>query len=246
MTQTWNIVHNDSPVWSRTMSEAIKVAGVVLVVGTGGVGKSSLALTLQQGRLPDDWQDKLTHVRKTKNLEFEFLSDHIQADGICYHISQQYLVPPGQRKKAEGELGRTYEDVIDIYRFHFRRVDVVLLSYMITQLESFNDIEEWIHLVNDLCSDDTNFILVGTHLDLETQREVLPTAVQVGKEYVESTVRALRPTWRGECTTLEVSSYNGANLDLLRRRISQAILRARQLVAARPLPLADCSHTNPA
>lgn len=227
------------------MSEAIKVAGVVLVVGTGGVGKSSLALTLQQGRVPDDWRDRLAHVKKTKNLEFEFLSDRVQANGICYHISQQYLVPPGQRKKAEGELGRTYEDVIDIYRFHFRRVDVVLLSYMITQLESFNDIEEWICLVNDLCSDDTHYILVGTHLDLETQREVMPPTVQVGKDYVESTVRSMRPTWRGECTTLEVSSSNGANLDLLRHRISQAILRARQLVTPGPFPLTECSHANP-
>jgi GTPase SAR1 family protein len=213
------------------MSDAIKVTGVVLPVGNGAVGKTSLALTLQQDILPNTWGESLARLKKTKNLEFEFPSDQVEIDGNQYRVVQQFLIPPGQRKSEGDNSGRSYEDVIAIYRFHIRRVDVVLLSYMITRLESFSDLEYWIHQVGDLCNDNTDFILVGTHLDMEEQREVLPMNVAAGKAYVEKILQQLRPAWRGECIALEVSNHSGANIRTLRHLISRSILRARGMIA---------------
>ena len=197
-------------------------------VGNGAVGKTSLAMALQHDPLSDTWRAALARVRKTKNLEFEFLTDHIRVDGADYLVLQQYLIPPGQ-KEAEGDsTGRSFEDVVDIYRFQIRRVDVVLLSYSITRIESFHDLEYWVQQVNELCNDQTSFILVGTHLDREAEREVMPAHVCDGQAYVEATLRAVRPNWRGTCTAVEISSLTGANLIDLRQLISLVILRARK------------------
>lgn len=242
MMQTWNIVHNAPPGLWKPMPEVIKVTGVVLPVGNGAVGKTSLALTLQQNILPNGWDDSLARLKKTKNLEFEFVSDQIELNGNCYNVVQQFLIPPGQRKIEGNASGRTYEDVIAIFRFHIRKVDVVLLSYMITRLESFSDLESWIHQVVDLCNENTDFILVGTHLDLEEQREVHPANINSGKEYVEKILRSLRPTWRGQCAALEVSNHNGVNIAALRQLISRSILRARGIVAPSQPTCFDCPN----
>lgn len=200
-------------------------------VGNGAVGKTTLAMALRRYSLSNAWQDTLTHVRKTKNLEFEFLTDCIRVDDDEYHVLQQFLIPPGQKENEGDSTGRSYEDVIDIYRFQIRRVDVVLLSYMITRIDSFHDLEYWVYRVNELCNDNTSFILVGTHLDQEAEREVMPANVCAGKTYVEAKLRSLRPAWRGTCTALEISNLTGANLHDLRQAVSCAILRARQVLA---------------
>ena len=227
MTPTWNIAPNAPAVWSSPMPDSMKVSGVVLVVGNGGVGKSSLALTMQQDALPPHWADRLAGIRKTKNLEFEFLSDTVAVNDHLYTVVHRYLVPPGQREQEAGVAGRTFEDVIDIYRFQLGRVDVVLLSYAIHQLETFGDIENWVRLLDGLCNDETRFVLVGTHLDLRENREVGATTLGLGAEHVRRLIRTLRPTWRGDCTGIEVSNHSGENIPALRHLISQAILRAR-------------------
>ncbi len=134
----------------------------------------------------------------------------------------------------EGDGGRSFEDVVDIYRFQIRKVDVVLLSYKITLLESFYDLEYWVSQANALCNDETVFIFVGTHMDRESEREVLPELVDVGKNYLTGMLKKLRPDWRGECSTLEVSNLTGANIQHLRNVISFAILRSHGVISALP------------
>ncbi len=204
-----------------------KLTGMVMPVGNGAVGKTSLALALGRSILSADWTQELAVVHKTKNLEFEFVCDQVELEGNVYRVVQQCLIPPGQKKLEGNGNGRSYEDVIEIYRFHIRKVDVVLLAYKITQLESFHDLAYWVYQVNELCNQDTSFILVGTHLDLSQTREVLQSSVDVAKIYITDMLRSLRPDWRGECMSLEVSNLNGMNLQNLRHMISRAILQAR-------------------
>jgi GTPase SAR1 family protein len=206
------------------------VTGYVFPVGNGAVGKSSLPVSLRKNFTPATLHQELEKITKTKNLEFEFVTDEIMVFGQPMKIVQQFMIPPGQ-KAMEGDIGgRSYEEVIDIYRFMIRRIDVVLLSYKITQLDSFQDLEFWINKVDELVNDKTEYILVGTHLDMDRTREVSYQNMQMGTEYISRYIRQMRPEWRGTCSALEVSNLNGENLEVLRKRISYSILRAKDLI----------------
>ena len=138
----------------------------------------------------------------------------------------QYLIPPGQKQLEINRFDRSFEDVIYIYKDIIRRLDVVLLSYKITDLNSYYDIEYWVEKINQIGNDRTNFILVGTHLDKEESREVNKSMIDSGKNYVIRLVKNLRPTWNGFCTSMEVSNHSGENISRLRRLISGSIIHA--------------------
>ena len=207
-------------------------------VGNGAVGKTSLALTLQHNQLPPDWKEFLGKVQKTKNLEFQYVTDLLNTPQEEYQILHQYLIPPGQKEFELNPRSRTYDQVMQIYQSIIRRIDVVLLSYKITHLETFHDLEYWVEKVSEVCSDRTNFILVGTHLDQKENREVMKESISSGKEYVIELMKGLRTTWRGHCSSIEVSNLSGENIIHLRKLISQGIL----LAADRRLKDTDRAH----
>jgi GTPase SAR1 family protein len=160
--------------------EEQKITGVVMPFVSGAVGKSSLALTVEMHSLTPDWNETVSRVTKTQNLDFRFGSDHVHIDGHHYAVLHQYLVRPGQKDGETARNERSFEDVIDIYRSMIRRVDVVLLSYNITDLETFHEIEYWAEAVHTLINDKTNFIVVGTHLDKSEALEVTEQMVKTG------------------------------------------------------------------
>ncbi|MGB8214784.1 MAG: hypothetical protein WCE68_14605 [Anaerolineales bacterium] len=203
-----------------------KVTGFVMPIGSGAVGKTSLALTLEKHTLPMDWAAFLNSVPKSQNLEFRYVLDKILVNETQYQVLHQYLVPPGQKALDLSESGRSFENIIEIYRSLIRRVDVVLLSYRITDLDSYHDIEYWVEKVNEIMNDSTNLILVGTHLDRSDQREVTEDMIIAGKEYVKNLIKIFRPTWKGYLTSMEVSNVSGENIIELRKLISSAIMLA--------------------
>lgn len=195
-------------------------------LGNGAVGKTSLALTLQHNQLPPDWQAFLKTVRKTVNLEFEYATDNLVTLNHRYEVLHQYLIPPGQKDFEIDPHSRSYDDVLDIYRPIIKRIDVILLSYKVTNVDSFNDIEYWVEKATEICSDHTNFILVGTHLDQKEKREVMPENVETGTQYVFELIGGIRSSWAGHCTAMEVSSLSGENINKLRTLISQGLVMA--------------------
>lgn len=195
-------------------------------VGNGAVGKTSIALTLQHDQLPPDWQEYLSQVRKTVNMEFQYVTDHYPCLSGNYQILHQYLIPPGQKDFEVNPRSRSYDDVLAIYEPIIRRIDVVLLSYKLTRLDSFNDLEYWVEKVSRICNDQTNFILVGTFLDQEENREVSQESVKTGTKYVYNLLKGLRPTWSGHCSSLEVSNLSGENISNLKTLISQGLILA--------------------
>ncbi len=203
-----------------------KITGFVMPIGSGAVGKTSLALTLEKQTIPLDWEDTIRKVQKTLNLEFNYVVDPIQIKGHLFQVTHQYLVPPGQKAIEVAEKGRSFEDVIEIYRAIIRRVDVILLSYKINDLDTYHEIEYWVENVNGIINDKTNFILVGTHLDAIDKREVTDEMVKSGVQYVTSLIRNIRPTWKGHIASLEVSNINGENTAQLRKMISGFIILA--------------------
>ena len=200
-------------------------------VGNGAVGKTSLALTLQHDQLPEDWKDHLSQVQKTVNLEFQYVTDKVWTNSSQYDLLHQYLIPPGQKEFEVDPRSRSFDQVLRIYQPIIRRVDVVLLSYKVTQMETFHDLEYWVEKVSEISSEQTNFILVGTHLDQKENREVSPESIATGKKYVIELMKGIRSSWKGHCTSLEVSNLSGENISHLRTLISQGLI----LAAGHPL-----------
>ncbi|HTX80272.1 MAG TPA: hypothetical protein VMC62_11410 [Longilinea sp.] len=203
-----------------------KITGFVMPIGSGAVGKTSLALTLEKQTLPPGWEETLKKVQRTQNLEFRYVSDQVEVKGQRFDVLQQYLVPPGQKAVDIEQQGRSFQDVIEIYRAMIRRVDVILLSYKINDLDSYHEIEYWVENVNGIINDHTNFILVGTHLDKSDGREVSDEMTQSGVRYVTTLIKHIRPTWSGYITAQEVSNTSGENITQLRKLISGFIILA--------------------
>ncbi len=193
-------------------------------VGNGAVGKSSLPTAL------DITKNPTVNINKTVNLEFGYVVDSLVIRNQRFQIMQQYLVPPGQKESEGISGGRSYEKVIDTYRFMIKQVDVVLLSYKLVEVDSFNDLEYWITQALELSNPSTQFILVGTHLDMDQSREVTPQMISNGSEFVHSRILAKYPEWSGKVPALEVSTINMQNITLLRNAISVGIIRARHLL----------------
>jgi GTPase SAR1 family protein len=203
-----------------------RLTGFVMPIGNGAVGKTSLSLTLEKRDLPPDWEVSLNRLQKSHNLDFRFYLDNLTIKDVSYQVLQQYLVPPGQKALDLSEKGRSFENVIEIYRSMIRRVDVGLFLYKINDIDSYHDIEYWVEKVMDIINDSTNFIMVGTHLDKSDQREVTPQILDVGKKYVFGLIKKHRPTWHGYLNAIEVSNFSGENINKLRKLISGGIILA--------------------
>ncbi len=204
--------------------ETKKVTGFVLPLGNGAVGKSSLTTAL------DIKSDHATAGKKSTNLEFGYVLDRLIVVNQPYQIMQQYLVPPGQKASEGISGGRSFEDTISTYRFLFSQIDVVLFSYKLVEVNTFNDLEFWVQEALALSNPATQYILVGTHLDMNHSREVTPQMIANGSEFIRSQIKEKYPDWRGKVPSLEVSAINNENLILLRNTISVGILRSRRLL----------------
>ena len=208
--------------------ELISLTGYVMPVGNGSVGKSSVARILD--RLSSEsvtYADLISSVSKTKNLEFEFIPTGLCFQGIPYKILIQMLVPPGQRGNHLDGTGRSFEDVIQIYRFYIRRIDVVLLTYSLADRESFYATEQWLAKVAELCNFRTCFILLGTHLDQMDRREVGQDQITDGLEFLTRHITLVIPAWQGKFTHLEISNLTGYHLNELKKYLAWCIFLSR-------------------
>lgn len=196
-----------------------KYKGTILPLGNGAVGKTSL------GTLLASFAADISGIKKTKNLEFEYAADKIEINGILHKISQQYLIPPGQ-KESEGEINsRSYERVLSIYRDIIGIPDVILLIFDITNMDSFQDLEFWVEQATRLANDTTELILVGTHLDEACQRTVSGELLTNGIRFIEQAMLIIHPEWKGACQYIEVSNQTKENILELRRLVSTCILK---------------------
>lgn len=212
-----------------TVDNVVRVTGQVLAVGNGAVGKTSFARMLQAYKpTVSNYEEIITKVRRTNNLEFEFLVSEISQGKTKYSVVAQILVPPGQKKTEVGKAGRTFEQVMELYRFHIRSVDIIILTYNLSARDSFIDLKYWLNAVSGFYSDTTNFLLVGTHLDKAAEsRKVQQEDIDKGQQQIEQFFQMKMPEWKGSCFTVEISNLNGQNMEKLEFLISKSILWAR-------------------
>jgi len=211
---------------------AERITGYVMLVGNGAVGKTTVARVLDlfnNGVLPN--ADVLKSIKKTNNLEYEFITTQQLIGNTHYSVTMQFLVPPGQKKGEGDPSGRSFEEVIDIFRPTIHRLDVVLFTYDMVQRESFHDLVYWIDGVGDLLNDATHFILLGTHLDRGDELEVTQEDIKDGLKYLADEMRTMRPSWKGNFARLEVSNLTGENLESLLYYLAGSVISSRKMKA---------------
>jgi GTPase SAR1 family protein len=205
------------------------LTGFVMPVGNGAVGKTTVSRVLDSvSRFGIINEGMIQNVRKTNNLEFEYIVTNQTFGNTQYTVTLQFLVPPGQRESEGDPTGRSFEKVIEIYQSSIRRLDVVLFTYDLANHESFHDLVYWVDSVVKLMNDATHFILLGTHLDQINTMEITKEEINEGLEYLRKEILTGRPTWMGKCTQLEVSCITGENLDVLLRYLAGSIIIGQQ------------------
>ena len=207
-----------------------RVTGFVMLVGNGAVGKTTVAQVLDlinNGELPDT--GVLRNIRKTNNMEYEFITTQQVIGNTQYSVTLQFLVPPGQKQGEGDPTGRSFEQVLEIYKPTIHRLDVVLFTYDMVSRESFHDLVYWIDGVGDLLNDATHFILLGTHLDQENELEITREDIDEGLNYMANQMREMRPSWKGNFARLEVSNLTGENLESLLYYLAGSVISSRQM-----------------
>lgn len=212
------------------MNSAIaeKVTGFVMLVGNSAVGKTAIPKVLDlisRGEKPD--QQFLSGIRKTNTLEYEYLTTQQLIGNTNYTVTMQFLVPPGQKKTEGDPNGRSFEEVMDIFRPTIHRLDVVLFTYDMTSRESFHDLVYWVDGVGDLLNDASHFILLGTHLDRKDALDITRAEIDEGLEYLAAEMKSMRPSWKGNFSRLEVSNLTGENLDSLLFYMAGSVISSR-------------------
>jgi GTPase SAR1 family protein len=209
---------------------ADKLAGHIMLVGNVAVGKTTVSRVLaliNNGELPN--ADLLKSIKKTNNMEYEFITSQQEIGDTHYSITMQFLVPPGQKKDEGDASGRSFEEVIDIFRSTIQRLDVVLFTYDMVQKQSFHDLEYWINGVEDLLNDATHFILLGTHLDRGDELEVTQDEIEEGLKNLADGMRSMRPAWKGNFARLEISNLTGENMESLLYYLAGSIISSRKM-----------------
>ena len=204
--------------------EVQKATGFVLPIGNGAVGKSTLPAVL------DDQNQQQAKTGKSVNMEFSYVVDRLVVRNQAFQVTQQYLVPPGQKEDEGICVGRSFEQIINMYKFMIKQIDVILLSYKLVELDSFNDLEFWINRALEISTPSTQYILVGTHLDLDHAREVSNEMIVNGSNFIKNQILKKYPEWQGKVPALEISITDKQNTALLRNAVSVGILRSRRIL----------------
>ena len=211
------------------MSQGIKkFTGFVLSVGNGAVGKTSLSRILDQHTLRGcSYSEIIGGIKKTKNLEFDFIPIRMAKNGTEYRVLVQLLVPPGQKESEGDRSSRSFEDIIRIYDFYIQKLDIILFMYRINDPITFFDLDQWVEKVIRFCTQSTNFLLLGTHSDQIRSRQISPDQVEAGVAHINQKITRLLPNWRGFCHGLEISNLTGENLDELKMYLAYSIIHSQ-------------------
>jgi len=132
----------------------------LLLIGDSGVGKSCLLL-----RFADDTYTE-SYI-STIGVDFKIRT--IDLDGKT--IKLQIWDTAGQ------ERFRT------ITSSYYRGAHGIIVVYDTTDLESFNNVKQWLHEIDRYASDNVNKLLVGNKSDLTTKRAV---SFEQAKEFADS------------------------------------------------------------
>ncbi len=121
----------------------------ILMIGDSGVGKSSILVRFTDQTFSDSYMSTIGVDFKIKTL---------QVDGKM--VKLQMWDTAGQ------ERFRT------ITSSYYKGAHGIILVYDITDIESFNNIKQWLEEVNKYADEQVHKLIIGNKLDLENRRVV--------------------------------------------------------------------------
>ncbi|OHS99523.1 Ras family protein [Tritrichomonas foetus] len=148
----------------------------IVVVGASTVGKSSIVQRLVQGTFTEDGST-------TCGADFYTYNCPVNSSNVKLQIWDT----AGQERFRS------------ISKSYFRNAVGAILVYDITNMQSFDQLTDWLNDLQTLCSPNAYIILVGNKIDLESQRQV---GAQQVKEFAE----------RHHLESIETSALNGKNI----------------------------------
>ncbi|KAK8894943.1 hypothetical protein M9Y10_023385 [Tritrichomonas musculus] len=148
----------------------------IVVVGASTVGKSSIVQRLVQGTFTEDGST-------TCGADFYTYTCPVNSNNVKLQIWDT----AGQERFRS------------ISKSYFRNAVGAILVYDITNMQSFDQLTDWLNDLQTLCSPNAYIILVGNKIDLESQRQV---GAQQVKDFAE----------RHHLESIETSALNGKNI----------------------------------
>ena len=121
----------------------------ILIIGDASVGKSCLALRATKGSF---------NTLYTPTVGFEFFNFYLKIEEE--NIKLQIWDTCGQE---------VYKSLISSF---YRNSSLAIIVYAIDNLESFNNIENWLNELKTKGNPDISIILVGNKMDLEDKRQI--------------------------------------------------------------------------
>ena len=120
-----------------------------IIIGDPSVGKSNILLKYVHNKFTNEYQS---------TIGVEFAAKNINIDGKIFRI--QIWDTAGQ------------ENFRSLTRSYFKNSACAIITYDITNKESFDNVEEWINEIKNQSSKDILLVLVGNKNDLENERDV--------------------------------------------------------------------------
>ena len=148
----------------------------VVIVGSSTVGKSSIVQRLVQGTFTEDGA-------ATCGADFYTYTCPVNSNNVKLQIWDT----AGQERFRS------------ISKSYLRNAVGAILVYDITNMQSFDQLTDWLNDLQTLCSPNAYIILVGNKIDLESQRQV---GAQQVKEFAD----------RHHLESIETSAFNGKNI----------------------------------
>lgn len=178
----------------------------VCLVGSSGVGKTSLANRLQSNQFP-------FHHNVTIGVEFYSFIEVVEFNNSIYRLRWNIYDTAGQEK---------YASLINSY---YKLGTIVLLGFDLTDEKSFNELESWLEKIKDKSNNFIKIYLFGNKKDLDYKRQVLPIKInnfieKNNLEYFEISVKN---------NTNIVQIIDNINIDILTYIYDKKIPRSEKI-----------------
>lgn len=149
----------------------VNATGSIIPLGDGLTGKTVLTRLLVSDDLSEDQRQKLmADSLKSLNIEMEYRTVKMNLDNEDIAATLQFYVFPGQRQKIS-EFAPTFDEILQIFDFlpALRSVEVLLLIYDCSRLESLKSLESWLQVAlnKNWLGNDSLVVLVSHKSDLQ-------------------------------------------------------------------------------
>lgn len=207
------------------MKREVYSTGSIIPLGDGATGKSVLTqLIINNPKTQDGASEIVQKIKKSLNIEMEYASEKVETEEESIASTLQFYVFPGQRQKISA-YAPTFDEILEIFEFlpALKDVNVLLLVYDTTRLESLKSLESWLQIAiaKDWLSNATKIVLVSNKIDLQPTNKEFVNAVRIGIIEMLEAQDLMIP--QDQIATLETSGVTLEGLENLRNLIFEWI-----------------------